>query len=273
MKNLRKPFVAGAFYPSDPQKLRSEVEEFLSLASSKGNYPEIFGLISPHAGYKYSGKTAAYGYKLIAGKNYETVIIISPSHFKYFPGVSVYPFDGYYTPLGVVEVDKQKVNLLAEEKSFIVLGEEEQVKEHAIEVQLPFLQCVLGSFKIVPIVMGDQKKIYCDKLSKKLEEIVDDKTLIVASSDLSHYYSLYEANRMDSILQKRILEFDYDHLYNELDIRRCEACGGGPIIATMITAEKLNKTKTEILNYSTSADVSGDTNRVVGYLSAVIYGD
>ena len=164
---VRKPVVAGQFYPASKSKLEAEVKTLLSISDSKKSFNNILGIVSPHAGYIYSGRTAAYGFNLLKDKNIETVIIISPSHREYFPGVSVYEGDAYETPLGVVEVNKEIVQKLTEESKIIFKGIEGHREEHAVEVQIPFLQIVLEDFKIVPIVIGDQGDLFVNELAEK----------------------------------------------------------------------------------------------------------
>ena len=226
MENIRYASVAGHFYPADPQQLRSEINIFLETAKPVNEIENIFGIVSPHAGYVYSGKTAAYVYNLIKGKNYKRVIVISPSHSEYFSGISVYNGDAYETPLGLLEVDKEFVNKLVENSKTIFKGVEGHRNEHALEVQLPFLQLVLNNFKIVPVVMGEQSKMYVDELAKKLSEVTDAETLIVSSSDMSHFHSKSEADKLDSIVEKRISNFDVEGLQKDLDNHKTEACGG-----------------------------------------------
>ncbi len=271
MKSIRQPAVAGLFYPSNSSELRNEISDLLSSAEIKLNAPNVFGLVSPHAGYVYSGRTAAFGFRLLENKKIEKVVIISPSHREYFPGISIYDGDAYQTPLGVVELDKELASKIIEGSKAIFFGREGHKQEHAVEVQIPFLQMVLQNFKIVPVVMGDQAKIFVDELAFHISKAVDDKTLVVASSDLSHFYDKKKAYELDSIVAKHISNFDYEMLQHDLDTRKCEACGGGPIVALMKAAALLDKRKSVILDRSDSGDVSGDNSEVVGYLSAAIY--
>lgn len=271
MKSIRQPAVAGLFYPSNSSELRRELIYMLSSAEVKVNVPSIFGLVSPHAGYVYSGRTAAFGFRLLEGKNVEKVIIISPSHREYFPGISIYDGDAYETPLGIVELDKELAAKIIQGSKAISWGREGHKREHAVEVQIPFLQIVLQNFKIVPVVMGDQAKNFVDELAFQISKAVDDKTLIVSSSDLSHFYPKKKAYELDSIVAKHISNFDYEMLQQDLDGRKCEACGGGLIVALMKAAALLDKRKSVILDRSDSGDVSGDNSEVVGYLSAAIY--
>lgn len=273
MSQIRKPAVAGYFYPADASKLKKEVEVLLSISGKKEIPGKLYGIISPHAGYIYSGKTAAFGFNLVDKNKVKTAVIISPSHREYFPGVSVYEGDAYQTPLGTVSVNKGIAEKLTDQSKTIFQGKEGHREEHAIEVQLPFLQTVLDDFDIVPIVMGDQGKLYIDELAEKIAASVDDDTLIISSSDLSHYYSGDVADRMDSIVERDISDFNYKGLMEDFESRKCEACGSGTIIALMKSADKLNYRKSVVLNRSDSGDTTGDKNQVVGYLSAAIFGE
>ncbi len=272
MNYVRPAQVAGYFYPSNPEKLRKDINLLLDVTKPKEKVENIFGIVAPHAGYVYSGKTAAHAYNLLIGKKYKTVVIISPSHSEYFPGISIFEGDAYETPLGVLNVERKFCEMLLTNDGTIFTGYEGHRREHALEVQLPFLQSVLNDFKIVPIVMGDQSRQNINVLAVKLAEVSDNKTLIVASSDLSHFYSKSQADRLDSIVEKRVREFDYESLQFDLENHTCEACGGGPIVALMKAANFKNVGHSMILSRTDSGDVTGDTSEVVGYLSAVFYG-
>lgn len=268
---IRHQQVAGYFYPADREKLKAELSLMLNVAKPQKSFNNIFGIVSPHAGYIYSGRTAAHAFNLLKSKNYSNVIIISPSHAEYFPGVSIYDGDAYETPLGIVEINNSIADKMAEGSRTIFRGIEGHRKEHALEVQIPFLQSVLNNFTIVPVVMGDQSKQFIDELADRISKVADDKTLVVASSDMSHFYSATEANRLDSIVEKRINEFDYENLLKDIDRHECEACGAGPIISMMKAAAMKEVNKSFVLHRSDSGDVTGDKSEVVGYLSAVVY--
>lgn len=273
MSYVRPAQVAGYFYPANPEKLKKDISLMLDVTKPKEKVDKIFGIVAPHAGYVYSGKTAAHAYNLLIGKKYKTVVIISPSHSEYFPGISIFEGDAYETPLGTLKVDKEFREKLLTADGTIFLGYEGHRREHALEVQLPFLQSVLKDFKIVPVVMGDQSKKNIDTLAKKLAEVSDDETLIVASSDLSHFYNKTQADRLDSVVEKRIRDYDYDSLQSDLENHNCEACGGGPIVALMKAASLKNVPHSMVLHRCDSGDVTGDNSEVVGYLSAVFYGN
>lgn len=271
MKIIRKPEVAGLFYPAQPSKLKDEINLLLEIAQSDFNAEKIFGIVAPHAGYIYSGKTAAYSYNAVKKKTIKKVIIISPSHREYFPGISVYSGDAYETPLGVVEVDNELREKFIEDSKLIFSGIEGHRKEHAVEVQIPFLQMIYNDFKIVPVVIGDQQKIFIDELSQKISEITDDETLVVASSDLSHYHSHQKADLLDSIVEERIKKLQDDELQEDFEKQKCEACGGGAIVALLKAAKNKNYNKSTVLFRNDSSDTSGNFLEVVGYLSAIIY--
>jgi hypothetical protein len=268
---IRHQQVAGYFYPADKEKLLSDISLMLKVAKPEKSFQKIFGIVSPHAGYIYSGRTAAYVYNLIKEKNYKTVIIISPSHSEYFPGISIYDGDAYETPLGIVEIDNEMADKLVDSSKIIFRGVEGHRREHALEVQIPFLQTVIKDFKIVPVVMGDQSKRFVDELAEQISKAADDSTLVVASSDMSHFYNASEADRLDSIVEKRINDFDFEGLHHDLEAHECEACGGGPIVAMMKAASLKDINKSQVIHRSNSGDITGDKSEVVGYLSAVVY--
>lgn len=271
MSKIRYQQVAGYFYPSNPDKLYKDIENMISNVQLSENFDNIFGVVSPHAGYIYSGGTAAYAYYTLKDKNIKTVYVISPSHYEYFPGISIFDGDAYQTPLGEIEIDQDKADELTKNSKVIFRGVQGHRKEHALEVQLPFLQYILKEFKLVPIVMGDQSDLFVNELSEKLSSMVDENSIVVASSDLSHFYSATRANELDGLVEKRINEFDYENLQKDLNAKRCEACGGGPIVSLLKSAALKNYSKAKVLRRTDSGDVTGDKSEVVGYLSAVVY--
>ncbi len=268
---IREPAVAGAFYPGTESALRKNVEQLLSQAKPPVFKGKVIGLISPHAGYIYSGLVAAHGYKLIKGTRFDDVIIVAPSHHAYFKGSSIYFKGPYRTPLGLVDVDRALCKAIVDFDESIIYYPQAHFREHSLEVQLPFLQIALDSLRIVPIVMGDQAFDNCVRLAEAIASNVKDRNvLLVASSDLSHYHNYDEAVSLDNIVIDHVSRYDYEGLAKDLERRVCEACGGGPIITVMIAAQKLGATKSVILKYANSGDVTGDRSTVVGYLSAAL---
>lgn len=274
----RKAEVAGMFYPSDPQKLSAMIDGFLSQTDLVIK-EEIGGLVSPHAGYVYSGQVAAWSYRQIQGKHFDVVVVISPSHFEYFSGASVYPGKYYQTPLGSVTVDQQTAKAIADEGPSIKLSESGHTPdirgrgEHALEVQLPFLQKVLGDFPLVPIVMADQSWQNVQNLGDALANVLKDKkALIVASSDLSHYHRYNVAYDLDQKLIDLFNAYDYKEIINECERHQIEACGYGPIATMMYACSKLGFIKSKVIQHATSGDVPvGEKAQVVGYMSGIVY--
>jgi hypothetical protein len=273
---VRRAVVAGQFYPAQPDELRQMLDEYLAQAAVPPLPGKLVALIAPHAGYIYSGKVAAYSYALLRGRKIERVVVIAPSHFEAFPFNSVYNGDAYATPLGNIPVDKEFAAKLAKLSPLIQLSSRghtatQQQGEHALEVELPFLQRVLGAFKLVPIVMGEQDYETERALGVALAKMIKGTdTLIVASSDLSHYHPYEEAAKMDGETLKAIAEWDYLSLSRNLELRHWEACGGGPIVAAMMAAQRLGANQAKILRYANTGDVTGDHSRVVGYGAVAI---
>jgi len=273
---IRKPAVAGMFYPADPEELSSDIKKYLNHAKPEEISGDIIGIVSPHAGYIYSGWVAAYGYKLLIGKHFDNVVVISPSHIEYFGFSSVFPGKAYETPLGDIPVNQELAERIASLSDAVRLSERghsfpaSHRGEHALEVQLPFLQYTLKNFKLIPIVMGDQSRDNVFALGEALAEALKgESTLIVASSDLSHFYPDARARKLDRVFMDCLSDFDPDELITVLESKKAEACGGGPVAAAMIAAKKLGATKCVVLNYANSGDVTGDKSGVVGYTSAV----
>jgi AmmeMemoRadiSam system protein B len=228
-------------------------------------------MILPHAGYAYSGPAASLGYVLLAGKVFDRVVIVSPSHREYFDGISVFDGDGYRTPLGDLLVDHEARKELVADDPLIGASRLGHRQEHAIEVHLPFLRKVLGDVRIVPIVMGEQKRDYCLHLGTRLAEVfTGTNTLFIASSDLSHYHPYQEAESLDSVTIGDVERFDYEMLLSDLEAERTEACGGGPMAAVLAATRQLGANRAEILCHCNSGDVTGDRTSVVGYLSSVL---
>ena len=271
-QKIRQPAVAGTFYPADKNNLRQMIEGYLANTKALRINEPISALIAPHAGYIYSGQVAAESYAQLQGRKIKRVVIIAPSHIDYFEGVSIYEGDAYATPLANIPIDKNFARELTKKSDLIFLSGRGHVAssgrgEHSLEVQLPFLQVVLDDFKLVPIIMGEQSYETCRALALSLAGLIKDRqTVIVASSDLSHFHTYSEAVALDKKVLEAINDWDYYNLSRNLQSRIWEACGGGPIVTVMMAAERLGATEARILKYANSGDVpAGDKNRVVGY--------
>ncbi len=269
--NVREPILAGIWYPDDPAVLSKDIENLLFNTPPPSMKGKILAIVSPHAGYRYSGQVAAHGYKAIQGKKFDDVVLIGPSHRAYFKGIAIYPKGGYKTSLGVVPVDEVLSQEIMKKSHLVTAIPEAHMHEHSLEIQLPFLQKVSKNFKLVPMVMGDQSWETSVALSQAIASSVNGRrALIVASSDLSHFHRYEEAVKLDDLLIKHISNMDTEGLSRSLSTGDCEACGGGPIITAMLAAKALGANKAKILKYANSGEVTGAKGSVVGYVSAVI---
>jgi len=274
MNFIREPAVSGMFYPNNPKTLSRDIEQYLNEASVEPVRGDIIGIISPHAGYMYSGPVAAHGYKAIMNRVYDTVIIIAPSHKMYFEGVAIMSEGSYKTPFGNVPIDKDVAQRLLTMDGVIKQNIEAHRGEHSLEVQLPFLQFVLKDFQIIPLIMGNQALNVCEILSESLyKTLMNEKRrfLVVGSTDLSHYYPYMEAIKLDGVIVHHIQNFDINNLIKDLEKEKCEACGAGPMVTTMMVSKRLGATKSRVLKYANSGDISGDRSGVVGYVSSIFY--
>ena len=268
---VREPVVAGLFYAERPSELKREVRHYLDKAPGEPVGGVIRGLISPHAGFMYSGSTAAYGYRKLSGSSYDAVVIIGPSHREYFDGISIHPGNAFATPLGRVPIHDEVRRQIASVHPSIEISTIGHKAEHSVEVQLPFLQEVLGTFSFVPIVMGEQSRQHCTVLAQALVQAGRRfKLLFVASSDLSHYHPYDDAVSLDGAVVRDIELYRTEAFMDKLERDQAEACGGGPIVAVMKAAHELGATSARILHYCNSGDVSPRRDAVVGYVSAAL---
>ncbi len=268
-KDVRRSTIAGSWYPGSPERLGETVDRFLTNAGPGQIKGELVGLIAPHAGYQYSGQVAAYAYVELQDREYEKVALLAPSHRVYVGEFAVTSYAYYETPLGLVPVDG---DLVAQLEVQIPLNKTDENLEHSLEIQLPFLQRTLGEFSLLPILMGGQSWSSCQVLSQGLAQVLPGQNaLLVASTDLSHFYDYRTAVELDKKALARIEAFDPEGLSQDLEAQRCEACGGGPVMTMMLAARALGADKAKVLEYKNSGDVTGDKYRVVGYAAGVVY--
>lgn len=274
---VRRPMVAGMFYPSNPVELSKQLAEFFSKAPKRQFGEHVKAIVAPHAGYMYSGQLAANAYKQIEGEEYDVVAVVAPHH-GFFKGVSVYSGGGYQTPLGVVEIDSELSTEISERHPDVYASTVGHVGsggqgEHSLEVQLPFLQAVLGKFKLIAIVMGDQEESSIRATAEVLSASLKNKNaLMVASTDMSHFYPVKEANRLDKNFEDALKSFDTNKIIRTISNGNAEACGYGPVAAVVEAQKRIGGQSVEIIGYGTSGEMTGDFSEVVGYLSAVIIG-
>lgn len=253
---MRSPAVAGLFYPSDPQGLLNMIDQFLNKSKSVNVEGSIRALVVPHAGYIYSGIVAAAGYKLVKNNpNIRKVVILGPSHYVLFRGAAAPGIDVWETPLGMFRVYDLQSKLIAPYP-------EAHRREHSIEVQMPFLQVVLPKAEYYPVVVGEVDPA---ELARDISNVIDSSTIIVVSSDLSHYYPYDEAVKIDANANECIPKLDIDCV-NE----RVEACGKTGILTLMHIARERGW-KGKLIDYKNSGDTAGDKDSVVGYGAYVFY--
>ncbi len=267
----REPVVAGSFYPAEPEKLRSMIDQYLENA--RVNIDErVLGFIVPHAGYPFSGGTAAYAFKALKGKNINLVILLGPSHHAYIQGFSVFDKGFWKTPLGEVEIAEEFTSNLKKHSDLIDYFPEGHTREHSLEVEIPFLQVVLKDFKIVPIVLSTDNINKCRVLSDALyTELMDrDDWVIIASSDLYHGYNYDETKKVTDRVNDYIKDLDCEGLL-EYDCQKrsegeCAACGASAIVTMMLAAKNLGANKALFLHRTNSGDITGQrSGYIVGY--------
>lgn len=253
---IRKPAVAGAFYPDDPEELRETIARMLEDAGDIEVNGMLRALVEPHAGYVYSGPVAAYGYKLLSqysGK-IKKVFLVGPSHYAAFFGAIESGAEKWRTPLGEVKV--KSIAEKARNKELFSVNERAHAPEHCLEVQVPFLQTVLGDFTLYPVLVSD---VVPETLADEIAKQFDDSSIFIASSDLSHYHTYDTAVRLDSTANESVPSLDIGRFAAKGD-----ACGKTPILVLMHLARKM-KWKGKLLDYRNSGDTAGPKDNVVGY--------
>lgn len=274
-KRVREPAAAGAFYPSERKKLAEQVDGFLAGAEKLKAEGRLLGLLVPHAGYLYSGQVAGWGFRQIEENDIETVILIGNSHHAYFPGVAVYESGCFKTPLGEVEIDAGLAEKIINESNLIKADVSPHVREHSLEVELPFLQRTLKDFKIVPILMGNSDLGDIEVLARAISKnIAGQNILMVASSDLSHYPVYEKANQADKKILEAILTGRAEKLEKTVKQLTAEKIPGSQtLLCAQQSVEVLMRVMAEagvqdikLLKYANSGDApGGDKSRVVGY--------
>jgi AmmeMemoRadiSam system protein B/AmmeMemoRadiSam system protein A len=266
-ETVKEPSVAGTFYPADKSALRGSVEKFLSAVEKPQRNGRLIALVAPHAGYRFSGQVAAYGYKEIQDSAIQKVILIGASHHVGFKGASIYTAGSFRTPLGDVKINEPLANKLLDDTADVTFYPEAYSREHSLEVQLPFLQAVLKDFSIVPILIGTPTKKTYDHLIDTLSEMIDEKTLIIASTDLSHYHDYTSAMAMDGKIISAIERLSAGDTAKLLQSGQSELCGVYPVLITMEVARRAGADYGMLFKYANSGDVTNEKEKVVGYSS------
>lgn len=271
--SVREPFAGRiGFYPQTPNELAAQIDFLLSGVEKIQFDGQILGCLVPHAGYAYSGEIAAKVYKQLEGAEFDTVIIFGPPHRVYRQEPTFDTASAYLTPLGSVKVDQELIGQLVSESPLFTVSRQPHIQEHSIEVQIPFLQSVLKpGFKIAPAVIGDMPLEQLRKTASVLAKAIrGSKTLLITSSDLSHYFRYEQAMEMDRLAMDLIAKFDTAMLYEKLMMGETEMCGGLAMVLVMLVSSELGAVKAIELGYINSGDVTGDKVSVVGYGSAVL---
>lgn len=275
-ENVRQPAAAGMFYDSDPQKLVSSINGYLTKADPEGVSGQVIALISPHAGYPFSGQAAAFGFKLLDPERTHRVFVVAPSHRTWFRGVSIPSVQAYQTPLGSIPLDQEACETLLTQNTLFSSVPQAHHQEHSLEVQLPFLQVVLEDFEIVPMVVGQIKNSDSENIAKTLRGLIKENDVVVASSDFTHQgprfgYVPYRENVKESIRDldmgavDRILKKSSQEFMRYVEDTEATICGSYPIsiLLDMLPEEA----RGSLLIYYTSGDVLGDETDTVSYAS------
>lgn len=271
---VRPSPIAGSWYPGDATTLAKTVDQFLHDAALEPMSGEVIGLIAPHAGHIYSGATAGYSFKAVQGKSFDRVAVLSPLHQYHFAPLLTTAHSYYETPLGRIKVDRESLNnvegLLKQDGLEITPIAFD--KEHSLEIELPFLQRALkGNFELLPIMVRSQDPAQLKLLANALAEILKGTSvLLVASTDLSHFYTLKEAGQLDGEMLRQIGLFSPDGVLHAEESGEGAACGASAVAAVLWAAKGCGGTDVQVLHHSTSADATGDTSSVVGYGAAAI---
>ncbi len=277
--SVRRPVAAGAFYPAQPERLRQQIEECFNHQRGPGRLPgemrserTIQSVVCPHAGYVYSGPAAAHCYLALAEqKKPETVIVIGPNHTGWGTPVSMMGEGSWETPLGRVPLDTALAKEILEQSDAIDYDHTAFLREHSVEVQVPFLQYIYGEFKLMPICMGYQDLETSREVGKAIHRAAEGRNvLVVASTDLTHQERQESANRKDRMVIDAILEMDEERLQRVVREHRITTCGYGPVSAALVASKLAGAGEAELLSYYTSGDIIGDYSAVVGYAALKI---
>jgi len=277
--SVRQPAVAGSFYPARPEELRNTIKKLFLHNKGPGRLPgendkerTIFAVICPHAGYQYSGPCAAHSYlELAEQKTPGTVIMLGPNHTGWGSPVSLYGEGSWETPFGSVEIDEELARELFNNSDIIDYDESAHLREHSLEVQLPFLQYIYKNFKIIPICMGYQDLETSTEVGEAIHKTASGKNVVVlASSDLTHQEPQKSANKKDGLIIDAVEKLSERSLQTAVRENRITTCGYGPMTATIIASKSLGANKAELLKYYTSGDIINEYSSVVGYAALKI---
>lgn len=273
--DVRPSPIAGQWYPGDARRLSASIDGYLNNASLPGFEGQVVGVIAPHAGHVYSGPVAGYAFAALRGLTPDLVAVLSPSHYPYSQPLLTTAHQAYTTPLGPLRVDEAAVQALdaalTTELGF-GLSAVRRDPEHSLEIELPFVQRVFfHEFRLIPVMVRDQSARTARGLGKALAAVLGGRSaILIASTDLSHFYTQQQAKQLDGELLRRVEAFDPEGVLLAEEEGVGFACGRGAVAAVLWAARDLGANQVKILHYATSGDVTGDTSEVVGYGAAVI---
>jgi AmmeMemoRadiSam system protein B len=273
--DIRPSPIAGRWYPGESKRLAESVDRYINAAQVSEPDGDVIGIIVPHAGHMYSGPVAGYAFKAIRNMDPELVAVISPMHHPYSQPFLTCAHQAYQTPLGTINIDQEAVSalndvLVAELGYGLTPVRNDQ--EHSLEIELPFLQRVLArEFSLLPVMVRDQSPQAIEVLGRALAKILADRSaLLVASSDLSHFYDQLQAEQLDAAMLDRVEAFDPRGVLRAEEEGKGFACGRNAIAAVLWAAQEMGANSVRVLNHATSGDVTGDYSGVVGYAAAII---
>jgi len=277
-QSVRHSVIAGSWYPGTEAGLTRTIDDYLARVAAQPPLPgRLIGLICPHAGYAYSGPTAAYAYHQLQGRTVDTVVLMGPSHRAWVGDYAVSIEDAYETPLGLVPLDLDFIAALANRVSLTRVRRD---AEHSLEIQLPFLQRQLADFRLVPIMMSADDPAIARELAGALVETIREqperlgRTLLIASSDLHHIENYDQVVGRDQRVVDAVAAYDLEALTAALMDRHSTVCGRMPILTAFYAGQALGADQARVLHHTTSGDVTGDRQPgqyTVGYMAAALY--
>ena len=272
---LRPSPIAGQWYPDNPGKLASSVDGYIDDADLPVIEGEVVAVMAPHAGHRYSGPVAGYAFSALRGLEPDLVAVVSPMHQPYPQPLLTSAHDAYQTPLGTIPIDRgatDELDAALQTELGFGLTPIPHDSEHSLEIELPFLQRALpGKFSLIPVMVRDQSARVARALGTALAEVISERNcILVASTDLSHFYPQSVAEKLDAEVLRRVKAFDPEGVLRVEEQGKGFACGRGALAAVLWAAKDLGANSVEILNYATSGDITADFTQVVGYASAVI---
>jgi len=267
---LRRAQFAGGFYDASPERLRHSFDKWFATATLPEGLAQPLGVIVPHAGYIYSGACAAYAYKLLSHYDIHTAVLIHPSHRANHFGYSVSPYTEYQTPLGQLKRRDDWAEGLSGAET---VDSYYHQNEHSMEVQLPFLVYIKPQITVLPVMIGRQSRPVSEVLANEIFTLVKAEwkhTIIIVSTDLSHYHNIREAERLDKALIEHLTQGRLEEFYDSIVTQKTEACGYAGVLSLMYMQKKFPSTRMVELHYTHSGFTSGDFSQVVGYLAAAM---